>query len=73
MINKILIPVLFAFVATTAFADAFADLDADKDGLISKDEAAASQTVMQKWDTLDVNQDGYLGADEFSVLTGSDQ
>ncbi len=68
MINKILIAVSLAFVASSSFASDFSALDADKDGLISKDEASVSQTVTQQWDMLDVNKDGYLEKAELAAL-----
>ena len=68
MLNKLLIAVSFAFIANSAFADAFSDMDADKNGAISKDEASVSETITQQWDLIDVNQDGSINAEEFSVL-----
>ena len=68
MTNKILIAAFLAFVANTSFAGNFSELDADKDGLISKDEASVSQTVTQQWDMLDINKDGYLGKAELAAL-----
>ncbi len=69
MINKLLLTAFFAFAANSSFADDFTMLDADKDGLISKDEASISQTVTKQWDLLDINKDGYLGKDELAVLS----
>ncbi len=68
MLNKLLIAVSFAFIANSAFADSFSDLDVDKDGTISKDEASVSETISKQWDLIDVNQDGGISAEEFSVL-----
>lgn len=71
MINKILLAAFFVFVANSSFADDFTILDADKDGLISKDEASISKMVTKQWDVLDINQDGYLGKDELAALGGT--
>ena len=68
MINKILITVFMTFVASSSFAADLSALDVDKDGLISKDEASASQTLIEQWDVLDVNKDGYLQKDELAAL-----
>jgi Ca2+-binding EF-hand superfamily protein len=69
MINKILIASFLAFVATSSFASDFSALDADQDGLVSKDEASVSPTVTQQWDMLDVNQDGNLDPTELAALS----
>ncbi|MCW8929860.1 MAG: hypothetical protein OQL19_06445 [Gammaproteobacteria bacterium] len=71
MINKILFTACCVFVASSAFASAsdFSALDANKDGLISKEEASVSKTVTQQWDLLDLNKDGYLGEKELAALT----
>ncbi len=47
-------------------------LDANKDGVISKDEAATSQDVSAQWNLLDLNQDGVLSEKEFSLIKLSD-
>jgi len=54
----------------TASVDAgalFVTLDANKDGVISKDEATASEEITAKWDALDLDQDGSLSAKELSL------
>ncbi len=40
-------------------------LDANKDGAISKDEAASNKQISEKWASLDLNKDGVLDAEEF--------
>ncbi len=40
--------------------DAWAKLDANKDGRISRDEAKADPRLAERFDTLDVNKDGFL-------------
>ena len=49
-------------------SDAFAKLDADKDGMVSKKEAAKDKSVTAKWDTLDTNKDGKLDPGEFAAF-----
>ena len=49
-------------------SDAFAKLDADKDGMVSKKEAAKDKSVTAKWDTLDANKDGKLDPGEFAAF-----
>ncbi len=43
-------------------------LDIDRDGFISKNEAAASKQIFDKWDSLDSNKDEKLDKVEFSKL-----
>ena len=65
-------------MAVTGFAWAgsgkvsFQDLDANRDGQISQDEAMKSPDVSQKFGSADANKDGQLDAAEFAALeTGS--
>ncbi|MFT6990017.1 MAG: hypothetical protein ACJASL_001995 [Paraglaciecola sp.] len=44
-------------------------LDADKDGLISMDEARMDSTLSAIFAELDINQDGYLSHSELEVKT----
>lgn len=44
-------------------------LDTNKDGVISKEEASASQEVSSQWSLLDLNQDGVLSEKEFSLVS----
>lgn len=67
----ILAATLGASSAVSAGSDAgelWKALDANKDGAISKDEAAASQEVTAQWNLLDLNQDGVLSEKEFSLI-----
>ena len=48
--------------------DAFAALDADKDGYISAEEGKSHETLTEKWVNTDVNQDGMIDRAEFSAL-----
>lgn len=43
-----------------------ANLDQDQDGLISREEAAADQSLADSFDELDADGDGYLSADELN-------
>ena len=49
-------------------APGFAQLDANSDGYISKDEAAADATLVGEWSKADTNKDGQLDKSEFSAL-----
>ena len=44
----------------------FAKLDKDRDGNISKKEAASNKDLTKQWDTLDTNKDGKLDQGEFA-------
>ncbi|MCF6346512.1 MAG: hypothetical protein L3J00_08615 [Thiomicrorhabdus sp.] len=55
----------------TASADAGAlmtALDANQDGVVSKDEAAVSEEITAQWDLLDLDKDGSLSAQELSLV-----
>jgi Ca2+-binding EF-hand superfamily protein len=41
-----------------------ATLDKDLDGLISLKEAAGHATLLEKFNVIDVNEDGYISMDE---------
>lgn len=53
--------------SSSASADQFNKLDADKDGMISKKEAAKDKGLTAKWATLDSNKDGKLDPGEFAA------
>lgn len=63
-----------ALMAVAGFAWAgsgkvsFQDLDANRDGQISQDEAMKSPDVSQKFGSADANKDGKLDAAEFAAL-----
>ncbi|MDJ0740378.1 MAG: hypothetical protein QNJ91_11710 [Gammaproteobacteria bacterium] len=65
-----------AFVAASAFSASalagesakFSQLDADGNGMISSDEAAADPKLVEEWSTADLNKDGQLERAEFSAL-----
>lgn len=52
---------------TAQIADAFKRLDANGDGLISRDEAAPARGVAKHFDQADTNRDGSLSAPEFEA------
>ena len=56
-------------------AEAFRTLDADKDGFVSRAEAAAHPEVAANFDQADRNRDGRLSPEEFEAvpLNRSDQ
>ncbi len=63
---------LAALMISPAFAGGatggFKALDADADGYISQQEAAASQGLSDAYGSLDQNQDGKLDSAEFSAF-----
>ena len=48
-------------------------LDINKNGSISKVEAASSKEVFNTWDMLDTNQDNQLDTEEFAQVTTGQQ
>ena len=69
--KTLLSSLMLMFVTTVAFAQtghgepSFADLDANGDGRLSKDEAQADPRVAEAFEKADTNQDGYLNLKEF--------
>ncbi|MFT4938723.1 MAG: Ca2+-binding EF-hand superfamily protein [Paraglaciecola sp.] len=57
---------MFASTAALAQADIITALDADKDGLVSIEEAKADTSLSTAFEELDVNQDGYLSSLELT-------
>jgi len=53
--------------ANVAVEAAFADVDANKDGKLSKEEAARLPAIGAKFDQLDKNKDGVLSVEEFGA------
>lgn len=64
---------LLMLAAANAFAsnDAFNKLDADSDGLISREEAKVDATLSAIFNDLDVDFEGYLSKAELEVKTGN--
>jgi hypothetical protein len=56
------------FTAAVAGEDAFMKLDVNEDGYISAQEAAADESLHQRWEITDANQDGQIDAAEFSAF-----
>lgn len=46
----------------------FEQLDKDKDGKVSQQEAQVSPALVKGFDKIDTNKDGFLSSDEFSQL-----
>lgn len=71
MTKKILVALsLAALAGAPAFAATFDEVDADKDGVISAEEAAAAGIDLT---TADANQDGSLDQAEFDAAMGAKQ
>jgi Ca2+-binding EF-hand superfamily protein len=56
------------FLSSAIAIDAFTALDTNGDGSISSEEATASQTLYNGWESVDSNQDGAVDAAEFSAF-----
>ena len=54
--------------ANVAVEAAFADVDANKDGKLSKEEAAKLPAIANKFEQLDKNKDGFLSVEEFGAV-----
>jgi len=52
----------------TVAGGVYKDLDANQDGNISPEEAAALPALSDQWTTLDVNADGMLDPAEFAKM-----
>lgn len=52
-------------------AGGFGKLDRDRDGNISKKEAASNKDLTKQWDQLDANKDGKLDQGEFAQFEAS--
>jgi len=69
--NKLIITLAALGLGAAAYAGdmdkktAYNELDANKDGLLTKEEAAADSAVSQEFTVADTNQDGYVTAAEF--------
>ena len=46
-------------------SDAFASLDADSDGKVSKEEASGHESIADNFDRLDRDRDGFVSKKEF--------
>jgi len=71
--QKATITVLVGALAITAcgdsgLADAYRQLDTDRDGLISRVEGLNVDGLSEQWATLDVNRDGRLDLAEFAAF-----
>ena len=71
MNNHLILVALALLVSTAVIAGdkiSYKDLDADQDGKISPEEAAASPALTNQWTTLDANADGMLDQAEFAKM-----
>ncbi len=62
------IALLVSGVSVAASNGLYNDLDVDKDGAISHEEATALPGLSSKWTELDTNADGKLDKAEFAKL-----
>jgi hypothetical protein len=71
MYRKLTVTALALLVSSVAFAGdktSYNALDADQDGKISPEEAAAMPALSDQWTTLDENADGMLDQAEFAKM-----
>ncbi len=55
-----------------AYEYGFQNMDRNKDGYVSREEASEHDELAQKWDEADTNHDGKLDESEFSAFEDSD-
>ncbi|WP_020406705.1 hypothetical protein [Hahella ganghwensis] len=48
----------------------FAAIDANQDGVIDTEEARADSALMEKWASVDLDGDGAISSQEYSVYAG---
>ena len=73
MTNTFVALVAAGFLSTAiAGENQFNKLDADGDGYITAEEAAAHEGLQQSWTATDVNEDGKVDAAEFSAFEMQD-
>lgn len=51
-----------------AFEYGFNDIDRDKDGFISQEEAREHESLVEEWESADANRDGKVSEAEFSAF-----
>lgn len=71
MYKKLALTVLALLASSVAVAgntNLYKNLDANQDGQISPEEAAASPAVSDQWTALDANADGMLDQAEFAKM-----
>ena len=71
MYQKLALTALALLVSSAAVAGdkaLYKDLDADQDGKISPEEAAALPALSDQWTVLDANADGMLDQAEFAKM-----
>jgi len=74
--KKLLLASIVTFTSLNVLAESeempVHPLDADKDGLVSMDEAKIDSTLSAIFAELDINQDGYLSHLELEVKTADE-
>ncbi len=70
MFKKVLPTIVFSLFAVSAFANvpAFADLDTNHDGALSKSEADAAGISKELFTKADADMNGTLSEDEYATL-----
>ena len=71
MYTKLALTALALLVSSVAVSGdkmSYKDFDANKDGNISPEEAAASPALTDQWTVLDANADGMLDQAEFAKM-----
>ena len=74
MSKKIVLAILGTlFTASSIAGGAFAALDRDLNGSISKQEASAIPSLADQWDSLDKDASGDLSKEEFAAFESADK
>ncbi len=70
MLKKTIPTIIFSLFAVAAFANApvFGDLDTNKDGSLSKSEAATAGISEELFTKADADMNGTLSEDEYATL-----
>jgi len=70
MFKKVIPTIMFSVFAVAAFANApaFGDLDTNKDGALSKSEAATAGISEELFTKADADMNGMLNEDEYATL-----
>jgi len=63
-LSVIALQAITSLAGVNAQENLMATLDKDNDGLISLKEAASNQELLENFNSIDINEDGYISMDE---------